>query len=187
MTIVRWEPARGDFGSLQQEVNRVFSSFFEPTAGGAPAARWTPAVDLLEQEDAFLLVADLPGVSEDDVAIDVEGDVLTLSGARTVHRGVTKEHGAIRAERGHGSFRRRLTLPEGVDPEQITAAFDRGVLEVRVPKPVRSRPRRVSIQVGSTPRTIDSRSEDEGGDDAGTPAAAPRGGAPEPAGAGATV
>lgn len=186
MTIVRWEPAR-DFGSLQQEVNRVFSSFFEPAAGGAAAAAWRPAVDLIEQEDAFVLVADLPGVAEDDVAIDVEGDVLTLSGNRTMHRSITKEDGAIRAERGYGSFRRQLTLPEGVDPEQITAAFDRGVLEVRVPKPVRARPRRVSIQVGSTPRTIESHREDEGGDDAGSPASAPRGGAPEPAGAGATA
>jgi HSP20 family protein len=186
MTIVRWEPAR-DFGSLQQEVNRVFSSFFEPGAAGAASPRWTPAVDLLEQEDAFLLVADLPGVSEEDVAIDVEGDVLTLSGARTVHHGASEGRGAIRAERGHGSFRRRLTLPEGVDAEAITAAFDRGVLEVRIPKPVQARPRRVSIQVGSAPRTIESQADGEGGDDAGAPARAPRGGAPEPAGAGATA
>jgi len=181
MAIVRWEPA-GDVASLQQDVNRVFASFFDPRTSGTDTARWIPPVDLEELDESFLLVADLPGVSEDDVAIDVEGDVLTLSGART--RPAHQDGRAVRHERGHGTFRRTLTLPEGVDAEQITASFDRGVLEVRVPKPVRSRPRRVSIQVGGAPRTIDGQ-DDGGGDDAGTPASTPRGGSPEPAGAAA--
>lgn len=153
MTIVRWESAR-DLGSLQREVDRVFSSVLEPSASRASAARWIPPIDLEELEDSYLLSVDLPGVSEDDVAIDVEDDVLTLSGARGRVR-TTDEARAVRIERGHGSFRRRLTLPEGVDPERIVASFDRGVLEVRVPKPEQARPRRVSIQVGRAPRTIE--------------------------------
>lgn len=153
MTIVRWESAR-DLGSLQREVDRVFSSFLEPSANRSAAARWIPPIDLEELEDSYLLSVDLPGVSEDDVAIDVEDDVLTLSGARSRTR-TTDEARAVRSERGHGSFRRRLTLPEGVDPERIVASFDRGVLEVRVPKPEQARPRRVSIQVGQVPRTIE--------------------------------
>jgi HSP20 family protein len=157
MAIVRWEPAR-ELGSLQQEVNRVFSSFFDP--GVAAAQRWTPAVDLIEREGSFVLVADLPGMSEQDVAIEVEGDTLTLSGARTLHDETRKEHGVIRAERAAGSFRRQLTLPEGVDADAITATFDRGVLEIAIPKPEQHKPRRVSIEVGRQPRTID------GGDDA---------------------
>lgn len=187
MAIVRWEPAR-DFASLQQDVNRVFSSFFDPSAPNTPAgaSRWIPPVDLEELEDSFLLVADLPGVAADDVAIDVEGDVLTLSGART--RRSTSASSTVRAERGHGSFRRQLTLPEGVDADRITARFDRGVLEVEVPKPVKPRPRRVSIQVGGSDPIIDGdrRSgdrDDQDDDGAGTTASPPRGGSPEPAGA----
>ncbi|MEV4419918.1 Hsp20/alpha crystallin family protein [Patulibacter sp. NPDC049589] len=151
MTIVRWEPAR-DFASLQQDVNRVFASFFDPSTTNASAGSWIPPVDLEELDDSFLLIADLPGVAEDDVAIDVEGDTLTLSGART--RARSKGARAVRTERGSGAFQRRLTMPEGVDADEITATFDRGVLEIRIPKPAKSQPRRVSIQVADKPRTL---------------------------------
>lgn len=153
MTVVRWQPAR-DFGSLQQEVNRVFASFFDPPAATAPA-RWTPAMDLRETEEAFVLSADLPGVAADDVTIDVEGDVLSVSGSRSLERSAD-DGSTIRSERAFGTFQRRLTLPEGVDAEQIEASFSRGVLEVRIPKPERARPRRVSIQIGNQPKTIDA-------------------------------
>jgi HSP20 family protein len=171
MAIVRWEPVR-DFAALQQDVNRVFSSFFDPATQEGSAARWIPPVDLEELEDAYLLVADLPGVPEDDVAIDVEGDVLTLSGARTrqAHEGGR----TIRSERGAGSFRRQLTLPDGVDADRITATYDRGVLRIRVPKPAAAKPRRVSIQVGETPATIEGHGEAAARADA-APAAEPAG------------
>lgn len=153
MTIVRWESAR-DLGSLQREVDRVFSSFLDPAGTRKTAPRWIPPIDLEELEDSFLLSVDLPGVSEDDIAIDVEDDVLTLSGARDRARSADGSR-AVRTERGHGAFRRRLTLPEGVDADRIVASFDRGVLEVRVPKPERATPRRVAIQVGSARPAID--------------------------------
>lgn len=183
MAIVRWEPA-GDVASLQQDVNRVFASFFDPSTSSTGTVRWIPPVDLEEMEESYLLVADLPGVAAEDVAIEVEDDVLTLSGART-RTGETDAR-SVRSERGHGAFQRRLTLPEGVDPEQITASFDRGVLEVRVPKPVKAGPRRVSIQVGGAPSSATDRGGGEArGDAAGSPAHAPGGGTPEPAGAAA--
>ena len=153
MALVHWQPSR-DFGSLQQEVNRVFASFFDPPAAGAPT-RWTPAMDLHDSGDAFVLSADLPGVSEEDITIDVEGDVLSVSGSRTLDRR-SDEGGTLRTERGFGSFQRRLTLPEGIDPERIEASFDRGVLEVRIPKPEQSRPQRVSIPIGDRPKTLDA-------------------------------
>lgn len=162
MALVHWQPSR-DFGSLQQEVNRVFASFFDPPAAGVPT-RWTPAMDLHDSGDAFVLSADLPGVSEEDIAIDVEGDMLSVSGSRTLDRR-SDEGGTIRTERGFGSFQRRLTLPEGVDPERIEASFDRGVLEVRIPKPEQARPRRVSIQIGDRPKTLDAADEHASGDD----------------------
>ena len=165
MAIVRWEPAR-ELGSLQQEVNRVFSTFFDPAVSNTP--RWTPAVDLIEREGSFVLVADLPGIAEDDIAIEVEGDTLTLSGARTLHDETRREHGVIRAERAAGQFRRTLTLPEGVDADRITASFDRGVLEVSIPKPEQAKPRRVSIEVGRRPDTIEGAPSASEGDGSAT-------------------
>jgi len=87
---------------------------------------------------------DLPGMDHEDVAIEVDRGVLTLSGERRFEH-EQERRGARRIERGAGAFRRSLTLPEGVDADAITASFDRGVLEVRVPKPERPAPRRVEI------------------------------------------
>lgn len=158
MALVRWEPVR-ELSSLQGEMNRLFNSFFDApaTPGNGATRRWLPPMDLVETEDHFALKADLPGLGEGDVAIDVEGDVLTVSGERKADHEERGE-GFHRIERSYGSFRRSLTLPEGVDPEAVTAAFDKGVLEIRIPKPEARKPRRVSIQVGeqSSPATIDA-------------------------------
>jgi HSP20 family protein len=157
MALVRWEPAR-ELNSLQHEMNRLFSTFFDtPTTanGGASARRWIPAMDLVETEDHYVLTADLPGLAEGDISLEFEGDVLTLSGERRIEHADGKE-GFYRLERAAGAFSRSLTLPEGVDPEAVTARFDRGVLEVRIPKPEQRKPKKVAIQVGDTPRTIES-------------------------------
>jgi HSP20 family protein len=149
MAIVRWEPFR-ELATLQNEVNRLFNTAFETPAGGnggGTARRWMPAMDLSETNDAFVLRADLPGMNQDDIKIEVEDNVLTLSGERkTEHE--TKEEGYHRVERAFGSFARSLTLPKGVDPEAVTANFERGVLELRIPKPEERKPRRISIGVG---------------------------------------
>lgn len=179
MATVRWEPA-GDALSLRRDIDRVLSSFFDGGPARRPAQGWVPPIDLVESEDAFVLVADLPGVAADDVAIDVERGVLTLSGART--RAEDRGAGLRRAERSHGSFRRQLSLPDGVDPDEIVASFDRGVLEVRIPKPPKARPRRVSIDVGTTPATIDGPADDRAARDAErVTAGASPGGASHPA------
>lgn len=157
MALVRWDPAR-ELDTLQGEMNRLFSSFFDtPTSrNGAAARRWIPAMDLVETEDHFVLKADLPGVLENDVNIELESNVLTISGERkTEHE--AKKDGYYRIERSHGAFSRALTLPEGIDPGAVTANFDNGVLEVRIPKPAEAKPRRVQIGVGGNePTTIDS-------------------------------
>jgi HSP20 family protein len=155
MALVRWEPVR-ELSSLQNDMNRLFNTFFDtPTAGnGGDARRWIPAMDLVETDDHFVLKADLPGLSDEDVHIDVEGDVLTVSGERKSEH-EDKREGYVRVERAYGAFRRSLTLPEGVDPEAVTARFDSGVLEVRIPKPEQRKPRRVAIQVGAQPAAIE--------------------------------
>lgn len=156
MAIVRWEPAR-ELHTMQQEMNRLFNAFFDApaTASTGGARRWVPAMDLVEHDDHLVLRADLPGLSEEDVKLEVDGDVLTLSGERRFEHD-SRGDGFVRIERGAGAFRRSLTLPEGVDADAIAASFDRGVLEVRIPKPVQRTPRRVQIAVGAQPRTIEA-------------------------------
>jgi HSP20 family protein len=144
-TVVRWQPRR-ESSSLQREMNRLFNTVFEAPGAGA-ARRWVPAMDLVEAEDAFVLTADLPGLAQEDVKIELEESRLTISGERrTQHE--TREGGFHRIERASGTFSRSLTLPKGVDGEAVTAAFANGVLEVRIPKPEVAKPRRIEIAVG---------------------------------------
>jgi HSP20 family protein len=128
MTILRWEP----FTAFDQLANR----------------RWVPAMDLIETADRFVLRADLPGMREEDVNIEVEDRTLTLSGerARDPREG---QDGFFRLERPYGAFSRTLTLPKGVDVDAITASFADGVLEVAIPKPEQAKPRRIEITPGN--------------------------------------
>jgi HSP20 family protein len=104
-------------------------------------------MDLVDAGEAFVLKADLPGLSDSDVSIEVRDNVLTVSGERKSEH-EDRKAGFYRVERSYGSFRRSLTLPEGVDPAAVTATFDKGVLEVTVPKPEQQAPRKVQITVG---------------------------------------
>jgi HSP20 family protein len=155
MTIVRWEPLR-EFGTLQNEMNRLFNTVFDSPApgNGGTLRRWLPPMDLVETEDHFVLRADLPGMTEDDINIEFEDGTLTVSGERKAEH-ETKNEGYYRVERAFGSFSRSLTLPKGIDAEAVTANFDRGVLEIRVPKPEERKPRRIEI-AGASQQTIES-------------------------------
>jgi HSP20 family protein len=155
MALVRWEPVR-EISSIQSEMNRLFNSFFDtPTPpNGGTARRWLPAMDVVETDDHFVLTADLPGLGEEDVNIEIEENVLTVSGERKAEH-EEKREGFVRVERSYGSFRRSLTLPEGVDAEAVSANFDKGVLEIRIPKPEQRKPRKVEIQVGDRPAAIE--------------------------------
>lgn len=135
MTLVRWSP--------------LVSTFFDgPGYPTAAVRRWVPQFDLVEAADAFLVHADLPGLAQDDVTIEVDDRVLSISGERAATVS-SDDARALRVERAGGQFRRQLTLPEGVDAEAITASFEHGVLTVSVPKPVAVAPRRVAITSGS--------------------------------------
>jgi HSP20 family protein len=131
---------------FSREVDRLFDTFFGTDRD--QARRWVPPVDLVEAEDHFVLKADLPGLSEADVSIEVQDGTLAISGERKAEH-ESSERGWYRIERAFGSFRRSLTLPDGVDPDGISASFDRGVLQVRIPKPEERKPRRVEISAGS--------------------------------------
>jgi len=167
MAVVRWDPTR-ELDSLQGEMNRLFASFFEtPTAtkgngGNGAARRWIPSMDLVETREQFVLEADLPGMGEKDVSIELENNVLTISGERkTEHE--EQHEGYYRLERATGAFSRALSLPEGIDPDAVAATFDDGVLTVRIPKPAQTKPRRVKIGVGgAAPQTIEGEATSTG-------------------------
>jgi HSP20 family protein len=162
MALIRWEPAR-EISSLQQEMNRLFSTFFDApsaSAGTGGARRWVPAMDLVETDDHFVLRADLPGLSRGDVDLSLEDNVLTISGERKAEHEERRE-GYYRVERSTGAFSRSLTLPEGVDGDAIAATFDKGVLEVRIPKPEQRKPRKLQISVGDTPPEIEGKAAEQ--------------------------
>lgn len=129
---------------FSQEVNRLFNTLFGELEGAQGHRRWVPPMDLVEADDHFVLKADLPGLGEDEVTIEVNDGTLTVSGERKAERSES-DRGWYRIERSFGQFSRSLTLPEGIDPDGIEASFDRGVLSVRIPKPEERKPRRIQI------------------------------------------
>src|SRR3954454_21370072 len=113
MAIVRWEPML-ELDSLQSDMNRLFDGFF---GGGTDAQRrWVPAMDLVETEEELVLRADLPGLTEQDVAIEIKDGVLTVSGERRAEH-EEKGEGYYRVERSFGSFSRALSLPRETQAE----------------------------------------------------------------------
>jgi len=144
MTLVRLDPSR-ELEAFQTDMNRLFDTFFR-SDNGSSVRRWVPPTDLTEDGDDMVMKLDLPGLSEEDVTVEVEGNVLTVSGERRDER-EEKDGNVFRTERSYGKFSRSFTIPEGTDPEQIRGAFDKGVLELRIPKPAEQKPHR--IQIGS--------------------------------------
>jgi HSP20 family protein len=140
---------------FSSEINRLFDTLFEAGNSANRNQRWAPAMDLVEADDHFVLKADLPGLGEEDVSIEVQDNVLTISGERKSEQ-ERKEKGWYRLERSFGRFSRSLTLPEGVNADAISAHFDKGVLEVTIPKPEERKPRRITIGGGNgKPATLE--------------------------------
>jgi HSP20 family protein len=133
---------------LQGDIDRVLENRIrglDDTSAGA-VADWTPAVDIREESDRFVLDADIPGINPEDLEITMEGGVLTLRGHRNTHAR-EETNGYRRVERVSGSFYRRFTLPDTADSEAIEAHFNQGVLEVSIPKLAKVQPRRIDIKV----------------------------------------
>ena len=109
--------------------------------GGSRVTGFTPPVDVHETEEEYLVKVDLPGVKADDVNVEVNENVLSISGSRVA----TETGQAQLVERPYGSFVRTLTLPQGVDSDSIEAGYQEGVLELRIPKPAEQKPKRIAI------------------------------------------
>jgi HSP20 family protein len=146
MALVRWEPFR-ELAALQNEMGRWMNQLSGGVIpGNGQSSTWLPAVDVWETESELVLAFDLPGIAEDKVAVELDDNVLTVTGERER----TSEHSSdrfYRFERRFGSFSRSVTLPAGVSEKDIKADYTDGVLEIRVPKPEEPKPKR--IQIGS--------------------------------------
>jgi len=143
MTLIRYQPWHL---GLQRQIEQIFGdSFGAPAANSESSIAWVPTVDIHEEQDKFVVRADLPGVESKDISITAENRVLTLRGQRQFER---SEHqkGFERLERVEGSFLRRFTLPNNVQDDQIKARHVNGVLEVTIPKTPTPEPHRVSVE-----------------------------------------
>ncbi|HLG15221.1 MAG TPA: Hsp20/alpha crystallin family protein [Blastocatellia bacterium] len=133
---------------LQRSINRLFDdSFVKAPAEGASLATWTPAVDVYEDENSFLIKAELPEVNRDDVKVNIEDNVLSITGSRRFEH-EDKRDGYHRVERSYGQFYRSFTLPPNVNPDAISAEFKDGVLRLSVPKKEEAKPKQIEVKVG---------------------------------------
>jgi HSP20 family protein len=147
MSLTRYEPWT-QLNQVQKELDRLFDSrrILSRDEEHSPVATcdWVPAVDIKEEQDRFVIHADVPGVNIKDIEITMEKGMLTIKGER---QSETKEdrQGYKRIERTHGTFYRRFSLPDTVDPDKIIAKGRNGVLEIVIPKHERTQPRKITV------------------------------------------
>lgn len=135
-----------DLGYLDRLAGRR-SAFNGSTEDGEQSvADWIPAVDIIEERERFVLRADLPGVSADDIDISMDKGVLSIAGERRQEAGEQAEGRLQRMERATGRFYRRFSLPDTVDGERISAKSINGILEVSIPKQPEVQARRITVQ-----------------------------------------
>ena len=129
-----------------RDLNRFFNVELDDEDSTIATSAWTPAVDIAEKDDHFLIKADVPGVDPKDIEISMENGLLTMKGERESEIKEDKE-GYTRVERSHGSFYRRFNLPETADSEEISARSNKGVLEITVGKKEAAKPKKITIKV----------------------------------------
>jgi HSP20 family protein len=150
-TMTRWNPANGL--NARDPFFRLVDSFFNQDllpSEEVSNRTWMPPVDIQETEDAYRLVAELPGLTKDDINITLENNVLRLTGERKFEKDVQekkegKKEGYHRIERAYGTFVRAFTLPSQVSHDKVEAKFENGLLTIMVPKAELAKPRRISI------------------------------------------
>lgn len=145
MNIVRWDPLR-DSITLQESMNRLFKDTFGPIAEKSEMKgdSWNPSVDIYETDDELILTAEIPGLDEKDIEIQIEDNTLSLKGERHFAK-ETKEENYRRIERSYGSFCRSFSLPGHIDQEKIKADHGNGVLKITMPKKKELKPKIVKI------------------------------------------
>ena len=151
MAIEQWRPRSGlarrsaePFRSFDDLVSRMFDDWLSPRATGE-ARGWSPAVDMLDRKDEIVLRADLPGLEQKDIQVNVENGMLTIRGTREGER-EARDEDYYCCERWAGGFSRTMALPPGSDPDKIKATFKNGVLEVHVPKSSKAIGKSIEVQ-----------------------------------------
>ena len=154
MSIVRYRqwPAQA---ALQNEIRQLFGALLSGEEQGGNddsavvTAQWVPAVDIREEANQFVLLADLPGIDPAQIEVQMDKGILSIKGERQLDP-VPEGERFSRVERRHGSFHRRFALPDTADPEGISASGSNGVLEIRIPKRAEASPRRIQVEAGRT-------------------------------------
>ena len=165
MSITRYDPFR-DLKTLQDEVNRLFSTNFSRGFGDEGIARgaWTPNVDIYENKDEIVLEAELPGMKREDFELTIENNVLTLRGERRFEKKDEADN-YHRVERSYGTFTRSFTLPQTVAADSAAAEYKNGVLRVVLKKREEVKARRIEIASepeGQRRKTIEAKAEPTG-------------------------
>jgi len=147
MSIVQYNPWANPRG-LQEEIRQVFDRFLgdgEGDQSNVVTSQWVPRVDIREDADRFVILADIPGVDPKDIEIHMEKGILTLRGERSAEK---REEGErySRVERSHGTFYRRFALPDSANADGIPASGKLGVLQIDIPKKPETTPRRIQVQ-----------------------------------------
>ncbi len=149
MAITRYtvrRPTLAPWADIDLMPGRFARLFDDPIPGSTSGGRWNPAVSVSETNDELVLTAELPGLSEEDISVDFENSVLTIAGEKLDSRNVDEEDRNYHVfERYFGSFNRSFTLPRTVNPNDIVATFDKGILTVTLPKIAEAKGRKISI------------------------------------------
>jgi len=148
MDVLRWNPLE-DLRTLQDEMNRLFEQRTAPTGHRrehVSSRVWSPAVDVYEDEDEIVLYAELAGMKQSDITIELLSDSLTIRGERNFPDNERKDK-YIRVERPYGRFQRVFTLGVPINQEAVKASYRDGVLEIHMPKAEETKPRRVEVKV----------------------------------------
>ena len=148
MALVRWDPFR-ELEEMSDRLNRMFARPETRTSNGKETmiiADWTPSVDISETEGEYQIKAEIPDVRKDDVKVTVEDGVLTIQGRRNQEKEEkgTKYH---RIERSYGSFARTFSLPDVIEADKVNAEFKDGVLNLRLPKSEKAKPKAIEVKV----------------------------------------
>lgn len=145
MNMIHYEPL-GALRTLRDDVNRLLTGALDGEDGSSVVtSRWAPAVDIKEEDQRFVIHADIPGVDPKDIEITLDNGVLTIRGERRLETKQEGDHGYRRVERLHGTFYRRFSLPDTADPENVQAKGSHGVLEVVIPKQAAVQPKRIQV------------------------------------------
>jgi HSP20 family protein len=148
MTVLtRWEPIR-ELATLQDRMNRLFNDSLSPVTSreSLSAGSFVPPVDVYEDEQGIRLKMEVPGIDEKDIDIQLENSLLTVRGERKMES-ETKEENYHRIERNYGSFTRSFALPNTVNPDDIKAAYAKGVLTISLGKRAEARPKQIKVNI----------------------------------------